>query len=498
MLLYEKIAFEDSVTKCESVKLKTLLDSQDSNIKLKANSLGVDEREFIRQVRLHAPRFPKSSYYTPNFLSNNVYPTLEKLLQSYPNDFKVYRENCGAFMLDCGTGLSEEELIVMRNQDRHPDAVIVATKKIGEQKRNHPSKIMSKLCVKIVEEEMGKYLEEKLHYLHSFRNDAIIRIGLFIQEYNYPVCYMSFSKIDRIDKLLSLKKSLNRDISNDEVIELSRVYGCGNLPKNSISFLIAASKKYLKGYKYLITAVNINLGFSGNSMISSGFVPYAFRPVNYAYNAEGFYTAKRNPCQELSISPNEMPPNILLVREIESSGSTERLYCKLVQINGDKYSFMGSAIEPEISEIRSDLEKIWDDKTRYHRTDITNEHRPSKGQCGVSSLYLARKLKKQGYSARFCEGDANFEKKDDTSIKNHCWVLLKNYRNRDIDVVIDLTADQNGYSQKIIFKEINELNRQKIKYVSRSEKDPDSINVEHLIARLEYLEKELNLIAEEK
>lgn len=480
MLLYEKITYEDFLEKCKSIELTTLIDGNKTNIRKLSLSLGISEKEVKRQIRLHAPQFPKRNYYSSNFLTKHIYPILFDLLKSYPDVFQTYRENCGAFYLD------NSKLRIKRSNSFDADATI----------NNESNEIIAKLHVSQVDENIGRVIEEKLHYLRSFRKDAAFRIGLFIDGYSFPICYMSFSNIDRRDKIESLRKSLTKEIEKDQIIELSRVYGCGNLPKNAISFLIAMAIRKLKltNYTYLITAVNVNLGFTGLSMLASGFVPYALRPVNYLYNSNGFYTTTRYKNSLIKSSPNDMPPNILYVKEIEASKYSQRIYSKLVTIENGNYNLVGSAIEHEISEIRIDLEKIWDDKTRYHGTVLTDLQHPSKGQCGVSSLHLAKKLKRQGYLVKFCEGDAIFENNDSVSITNHCWVVVNNYGNRGKDVVIDLTADQNGYSQKIIFKTKEELNKQRIKYNAKSEKDPDNINVEHLLQRLEYLERELDII----
>lgn len=474
MLLYEKIAYEDYLKNCKSEQLDILLQGRETSLKKFAKNQAVDENEVKRQVRLHAPQSPQVNYMEIKFLENHIYPILTNLFKNYSNDFLSYRDLCGADII-CANNLR-----IIRSKEFDSVAKI----------ENDSNDTIGRLKLQEVDEETGEFIESKLHYLHSFRADAVIRVGLFLIGYKFPICYMSFTPVDRKDKIESLRCSLNPKIEKNEVAELSRVYGCGNLPKNTISFLIASCNKFLLHYKYLITAVNINLGFSGMSMLGSGFVPFAFRPVSYSYNKNGFYTTRRNKNEVIRYTPNNMPPNILYVREIESSKGTDRIYCKLVNIKNDGCHLLESAIEHEISEIRTELEKIWNENTRYHGTELTNL-RPSKGQCGVSSLHLARKLNNQGLSVLFCEGDVIFMKKPDTSIFNHCWVLLKDYGRRGKDVIIDLTADQNGYSQKIIFKTIDDLKKQQIKYEAKSEKNPIEIDVEHLITRLDYLEKEL-------
>ena len=278
MVLYEKIAFEDTIRNYESVELNTLVDGRKTSILDKARALKVNHREFYRQVRLHAPQFPFNQYMDRLFLNKNVYPILESIFSEYPDNFSYYCSKCGADYLDV-TLSKDEELIIKKSANEECDASIVISNKLHGHVKY---KEIAKLYVREVGEDVGKYLESNLHYLHAFRKDAKYRFGLFVENHTFPICYVSFSDIDRDDKIQALQKSLNFSIDNFEAIELSRVFGCGKLPKNAISFLVAASTRYFNNYKYIITAVNLNLGFSGKSMLATGFVPYAFRPVNYS------------------------------------------------------------------------------------------------------------------------------------------------------------------------------------------------------------------------
>lgn len=496
MLSYEKIAFEDySLRRCESVDLKMLIESNMSSIDFFSKKTGIDKREIIRQIRLHAPQF-NINPYDKSLITDKIFPILQNLLKNYVRDFTYYREQCGANILF----KHKKCLSIMKKAD---EPVIVLTQNKGLQQsivKNEENKIeiIANLRIDVVSDEIGEFIETNLHYLRSYRSDACLKIGLFIEGYTFPICYMSFSLIDRSDKIKALRKSLNINIKNESVIELSRVFGCGDLPRNAISFMVANARKYIKNYKYLITAVNLNLGFSGSSMIGSGFVPYALRPVKYAYNSKGFYTTYRKQEVGLTYPAEKMPPNVLYVREIDCQFGAEKNYCNLIIIKNKRLSKVGAAIEPEISEIRKKLEKVWNKKTCYHGTKFSQDQRVSKGQCGVSSLHLALKLKRRGYSVFFCEGDLRFAHNESASIPDHCWIIIKNYRNRQKNLIIDITADQNGYSQKIIFKYEDDLIKQGLFYTVKSQKDPDEVNVEHLLNRLDYLERGLNKITEDE
>ena len=311
------------------------------------------------------------------------------------------------------------------------------------KKNNGEVIVVANLVIAEVTYDMGRFIENKLHYLHSFRDDAILRLGLFIEGCSYPICYMSFSRIDRLDKIKALRKSLNTQVDTKEIIELSRVYGCGDLPKNTISYLISMAKDYLADYRYLITAVNINLGFLGTSMLSAGFVPYALRPVKYSYNINGHYVTSRKQICNTIVAQDKMPPNILYVKELDNLNGIKKQYCSIVLIKSKKLIKVTSAIEAEISEIRNKLEKVWNTKTRYHRTDVSTDYKISKGQCGVSSLHLALKLKRRGYDVLFCEGDFKYPKKDEMSISNHFCIVIRNYINRKKYLVVNIKSNKN-------------------------------------------------------
>ena len=160
------------------------------------------------------------------------------------------------------------------------------------------------------------------------------------------------------------------------------------------------------------------------------------------------------------------------------------------------------SLESWVMELRINMEDLWSPETKYHGTAVTLSDRISKGQCGPSSLVLAEALVNHGYDAYFCEGDAIFpqEKGKDVSIKNHCWVMIKNYyRNNGIigDAIIDLTADQEGHSEKVVFKSKNELRKLNIDYkesVSDGHKKPSQVDVKHVLERANILRDGLKKI----
>lgn len=473
MISFERVIYEDIKDECCCPELEFLLEVNKTQIERYACDNNVNLSDLKKQIKLHAPRYEKSLYTTKNFLKKNIFPTLDSIFKEHKTQFNDYYCKCGAEYIERNSRLC------WQHQDGVKKLVIC----------HMDSDIEAE--IREVDNLTGFYLESHLHYLKAPRKDSVLRLGLYIKNFPLPICYMNFCPLDREDKLLALKKSLDEDIKKAKVIELSRVFGCGNLPLNTVSLLVGYASKFFrkKNYLYMITAVNLTLGFNGNSMLASQFVPYATRPVKYYYDEQNRYCTSRKGTV-VTKSPNNMPPNILYVRRVASCKARDLKYCKLVDIYND-FSYNETAIEHEIYDIRQQLEGIWNEKTRYHGTIPTKNDYISKGQCGVSSLLLARILIKRGYDVLFCEGNVKFPI-ESNSIYNHCWIKVINYNKRNENVIIDITPDQNGYKQKIIFKTEQDLKKLKIIYEICTEKEPESVDVEHLIKRLAYLEQEWN------
>lgn len=164
----------------------------------------------------------------------------------------------------------------------------------------------------------SEYIESKLHYLHSFRKDSEIHLGLFLEGYKKPIGYISLAKVDRKDKIDSLSQFVGREVK-DNVYEVARTYGCKKLPFNSISIMMSYCFNLLrkKGIKYVITAINPYLGFSGESILASNFQPFALRNVIYSYSRKFDYITSRDKCKDNNYYINRtMPPNVLFVKQL--------------------------------------------------------------------------------------------------------------------------------------------------------------------------------------
>ncbi len=357
-----------------------------------------------------------------------------------------------------------------------------------------------------VEKGTGDFIESHLHYLRIGRLNAVERYGLFIKDHEFPICYMSFCSMDRYYRPFSLASSLEINLKTTQVINLARVYGFGNLPKNSISKLLSyCTKDLLEKHKitFITTAVNPLLGFRGTSMLASGFIPFAYCPVCYIYDKEGQYISRRIPNNESIKALMNTPPNLLLVKgtNVESRDSMKKI--KSIFTISEELFYNNSTIphdllfnlEPkEFNTLRHELEKVWSSLTRYHGTPIKKNDPVSKGQCGVTTALLAKEFDKLGYNVLFCEGNVFFPN-NTPPIENHCWLKIPHYKGigfENTNVIIDLTSDQSGFSEPVICDTLENLEKRGIYYKPMNEQPPSMIHEDNdLSSRLEKLQSQL-------
>jgi hypothetical protein len=354
-----------------------------------------------------------------------------------------------------------------------------------------------------VDESVGLEIETCLHYMLAKAHSVIFRAGLFLRGCSHPIAYMAISRLDRRYKLRALEEALRVAVEPSFCANVSRVYGFGDLPRNTISRLTSFAARELvgRGVGYFVTAVNPFLGFNGLSMLSSGFRPYALCPVAYGYDSSGSYTPRRD-CPSIEAAL-DTPPNILFVRGLRK---LERLrssaIAEVVEVppGAHRQARMTVATartsEPlgaNLEALRSELEHAWDSLTRYHRVTVEPNDPISKGQCGVTSAYIARELSRQGHDVLFCEGDVLFPAPV-KPIRNHCWVTVPRFRSGAKEVenlIIDLTADQSGFEEPVICEPEQALIGRGIRYQLARQVEPREAQAGHLAERLGTLHQRL-------
>lgn len=95
-----------------------------------------------------------------------------------------------------------------------------------------------------------------------------------------------------------------------------------------------------------------------------------------------------------------------------------------------------STIFDQALRARHQLESAWSSETAYQGITLTPGDPQSRGQCGVSSLWLARTLLAKGYNAQFAEGTLNTGSQEEDFV----WVHLEAPSGETL--VADVTSDQ--------------------------------------------------------
>lgn len=151
-----------------------------------------------------------------------------------------------------------------------------------------------KIIYKPLSIEMSSFISKYCHYLHTPRNDELISYGAFLDDDEYPIAYVSFSKQDR-----DYKKQLlfNLGIEPQNSIEMTRAWCSNSAPINIMSSLFqyaindisnqwknkckdGLEDKYLQA---ITTAINPNLGFKASSFLGCNFFPIALRPAKFTF-----------------------------------------------------------------------------------------------------------------------------------------------------------------------------------------------------------------------
>ena len=358
-----------------------------------------------------------------------------------------------------------------------------------------------------VPESIGLHIESNLHYMQSPSRVARFRFGMFLEGTDHPFCYLSCAPLDRAYKVRCLEESLNQKVDPHLFLNICRIWGIGNLPTNTISVLISWVANELRqlGYRFLLTAVNPMLGFTASSTLASGFAPYSLAPVAYGYDASGSYTTRRNGA--LAFAKLSTPPNILFIngttKQSRAIVSSIR-YVSIVNVQSQQDFWEDSfariaqsdATDSIFEKLRRDLEKAWNNLTRYHRTTVSPDDSISKGQCGVTSAFIARELHRKGFHALFCEGDVIFPRPTNP-IRNHCWVRIPRFPSGQTeieDLIIDLTSDQSGFAESVICEDDHSLRERGIEYKEVRAVKPRHFIGGHLSHRLDILQARIKEI----
>jgi hypothetical protein len=421
-----------------------------------ASRLGVDERTFRTQVRLHLPSIDRAELRSGD--PARVYEKIRVPVIARCSVIKMstdQAEQLAYTSLLLGQRKVRRNLVVERN-----DAPPV------------------QLEFGPVQPSVGHYVQSRLHYLQSPRCDTILELGIHVPEAPVPLAYAGFSSCDR-SYLWQAVANIDSQVDRSDVIVLTRMYGLPSVLPNLMSMLIAQSTQFLRssGVRYVVTAFNPMLGFPGAVYRATGFVPFAIAPVTYNYDAHGSYTTRRQ-SGECPSPKLGTPENVLLMLGVDRSA--KRRLTRLQRIVGitsqdyltvDKH-FTGHVAEchrvlsPRLSEYRRLLESAWSADTAHpsYVRDFSDNPGP-RGQCGVASVWLARELRtKFGIEATYCYGRLDVDIPGVQPVAHHCWIEVGQQSDPG-RLVVDLTCDQaSGLERKTLCEMHDELAKQGFHY----------------------------------
>jgi hypothetical protein len=483
--------------RCHNELMENVLVAWQDSITQISKSLKVPHADVLKQFVLHIPNW--SVIELTSFLQSHSHPP-HKLVQLVEASIKKYACVHAQFMSECGGAplLEGKWTIYAQTRTVHSENNDIRNFEIAEVDRN---------C--------GSLIERNLHYLRSPTANVVERWGLYLENYSRPLAYLSATSLDRVYKITSLEAAIQRQVDPSSILNISRIWGFGSLPANTTSALVAAVGRKLhdQGIEFLVTAVNPIFRFSGHSTFTAGFRPYALAPVAYCYDSNGAYTTRRNG-GKCAIS-DQWPPNILFIKglskqarriveqieevqmidpmEHHSIDTNDQLHCRDRSLS---LQFLTEELDVDVDMeiIRLGFEKAWDEATAYRPSMVQQGDPISKGQCGVTSAYMARLIQKQGREVYYCEGDVTFA--DGTnSIINHCWLRIPNYESNGKqlkNLIIDLTSDQSGYSESVICEPEEILIKRGITYKEFRCFHPGSIGSGSLKTRLSILRDRIN------
>lgn len=333
---------------------------------------------------------------------------------------------------------------------------------------------------------IGHVYQEKLHYLMSARGDTIMELGLFLGDAAYPISYLSFSACDR-PYMVSALNDAGIAVRREQVLVLTRVYGLPRVPPGLMSFTISRALRHIRAsmpYRIIVTAFNPTLGFRGTAFQASGFAPFATAPVTYAYDDRQYFTTRRRSSRDPSCSKLDTRNNVLVALGIDKRLQRNISSRGLVVLGATEYEMTPTTEIPQLpiehlQRIRQRLEAGWSTKTMHpsYAVGLANGLGPmSRGQCGVSSLWLAVDLKRRlRIDAAYCCGRLSTDGPAAGSIDYHCWLEI-GASNDAGRLIVDLTCDQaEGLGEKVLCEQFRTLLQRGIRYQADWRSDPEKL-----------------------
>lgn len=166
---------------------------------------------------------------------------------------------------------------------------------------------------------LARIIQDKLHYIGSSRTDSILDCGLYLDQAEVPYAATSFSNCERGYQLNALNRATGLELEPSEVLSMTRAFAFDGAPANSMSKLFhlahVEAKRRFPDTKAIITALNPFLRFGGGIFTGSSYTPYALAPMEYWYDADGFYVPRSKGVQPQKM---ETSPIIWLAHGLDS------------------------------------------------------------------------------------------------------------------------------------------------------------------------------------
>ncbi|MBQ1090138.1 hypothetical protein [Streptomyces sp. B93] len=436
----------------------------------------ISPRDFDIQLRLYAPSVLSAGH--PGHSLETLYDALRRQLIVRCSRIAAYTHDADLMAntsLLIGGGEARRDFTV-----RRPDGSSV------------------RVSFDQVPADIGHLYQSKLHYLLSPRADTLVEVGCYLQGASHPITYLGFSACDRPGIIEALRRH-DVPAERSNLLVLTRALGLSDTARNLMSFTIGQAVRYVRdiGCKYIVTAFNPLLGFTGSALHASNFTPFATAPVAYFYDTLGNYRTRRQSASDKRAERRAGNYRNLLValgtdsttrREIRKVKTLEHL----AEPTAQKPTPSGARPSLALADLwryRSRLEAAWSVRTTH--PSYAREPLSSKGQCGVSSVWLARRLRQQQIEATYCYGRLRFDDPGISSVDHHCWIEIGAASDPSRQVV-DLTVDQaDGYEEKVICRRFDELSRDGIHYEPTTRLSVDDLPKDRVWSRYTRLEESM-------
>lgn len=160
----------------------------------------------------------------------------------------------------------------------------------------------------------------------------------------------------------------------------------------------------------------------------------------------------------------------------------------------DAEATFGLALQSAFNRFRELLSSSWSPDTAYPDT-VTRSHWTAgnpRGQCGVSSVWLAEMLSRV-YSiySTFCQGSVRFNDHEVEHLSDHCWLEID--AGSDDQLILDLTCDQAPGFRPIVFESKAHLARDHIYYIPNERVDTSDLAPDNPVWR-RYRELLFNMV----